>query len=111
MTPCRAKLRPVLSSIVGLALVAIGSAWTEARAQAWVGEKGSLEVGLDYNLGISDKIIDRDLELTDAGVTTHQLTLSGEYVPVPHLAVSVGLPFVAIQYTGNKTAYPHPGGG
>jgi hypothetical protein len=112
MTPCRAKLRPVLSSVLGLALVAIGSAWTEARAQAWMGDKGGLEVGLDYNLGISNKVVgDGSFQFTDAGTMTHQLTLSGEYVPVQHLAVSVGLPFVALKYIGNKTAYPHAGGG
>lgn len=110
MTPCRAKLRPVLSSVLGLALVAIGSAWTEARAQAWVDEKGTLEVGLDYNLGISNKVVGDEQDFTDAGTTTHQLTLSADYVPIPHLAVSVGLPFAALKYTGNP-AFAHPGGG
>jgi hypothetical protein len=77
-----------------------------------VGDKGALELSLDYNLGISDKIVeDKGPDFTNAGTTTHQLTLGGEYVPVTGLAVSVGLPLVLLKYTGDKTVYPHPGGG
>ena len=97
---------------VAVILMALGASSTDARAQAWVGEKGGLDLGLDYNLGISDKVIpDEGMDFIDAGTTTHQLTLGAEYVPVPRLAVNVSLPFVALKYTGNRTAYPHAGGG
>ena len=116
MRPCPAHSSVVKAclraAIPALVLVALGSVWSEARAQAWVDEKGSLDVGLDYNLGISSKVIDEEgIKYPQSGTTTHQLTLSGEYTPVPRLAVSVGLPFLLLKYTGNKTAYPHPGGG
>jgi|SRR5689334_5140789 len=100
---------------LGLAVgvVAAGSAWSAAHAQAWVGDQGSLDVSLDYNLAISNKVI-RDggqTDLPDAGTTTQEFTLGAEYVPLPKLAVGVALPFVLLKYTGNLTMYPHNGGG
>lgn len=98
--------------VVASACVALVAAGRDAHAQAWVGDKGHLEFSLGYNLGISDTVIvDEGPDGPDAGATTHEISLAGEYVPVQHLAVSVGLPLVLIEYTGNKTAYPHPGGG
>jgi hypothetical protein len=108
MRPCLA----VFSIVAALAFVALGSAWHDARAQAWVGEKGSLDLSLDYNLGISDKVVgDADIEFPNGGTTTHQFTFGAEYVPVSKLAVNVALPLVLLKYTGDKTLYPHPGGG
>lgn len=108
-------MRPSLASFTVVAawvLVAVGSTWNAAHAQAWVGDKGGLELSLDYNLGISNKVVqDKGSDLADAGTTTHQFTVGAEYVPVDRLAVTVALPFGLFQYTGNKTAYPHPGGG
>ncbi len=98
--------------VVASACVALVAAGRDARAQAWVDAKGTLEFGLDYNLGISDKVVvDKGPDAPNAGATTHEFTLAGEYVPIPHLAVDVALPLVLIKYTGDKTAYPHPGGG
>ena len=92
-----------------LGIVATGST---ARAQAWVGGKGEVDASLDYNLGISDKVVgDQNVEFPDAGTTTHQITLAAEYVPIEHLAVEASLPMGFFKYTGSKTAYPHPGGG
>jgi hypothetical protein len=110
MRACRATVK----IIVPLVLVTIGS-MREARAQAWVGDKGALDVSLDYNLGISDKVIGDGTtgpegKFIKSGTTTHQVTLGLEYVPINRLAISVSLPFVALKYTGDKTAYPHPGG-
>ena len=108
-------MRPSLASftvVAALAVILVGSTWNDAHAQAWVGDKGGLELSLDYNLGISDKVIqDKGPDLKDAGTTTHQFTLGAEYVPIDRLALNVALPLVLLQYTGNKTAYPHPGGG
>jgi hypothetical protein len=98
--------------VFALALVALGSAFRVAHAQAWVGDKGALDLSLDYNLGSSDKVF-ADVpasDFNDAGTTTHQITLGAEYVPVPRLAVGMALPFVALKYTGNPV-YVHPGGG
>lgn len=98
---------------VALVLVALGSAFRVAHAQAWVEDKGSLDLSLDYNLGLSSKVV-ADVsaaDFPDAGTTTHQISLGADYVPVEHLAIGVSLPFVALKYTGNTTAYPHPGGG
>src|SRR5688500_11018625 len=80
-----------------------------AHAQAWVGYKGSLDADLDYNLGISDKVVGSgDLDFPDSGTTSHQITLGAEYVPIDKLAVNLSLPIVFLKYTGNKTAYVHP---
>lgn len=116
MRPCPVRSSVVrtcvLAALPALALVALGSAWSEARAQAWVAEKGSLDLDLDYNLGLSNKVVgDKGITFPKAGTTTHQLTLGAEYVPIPRLAVSVGLPLALLKYTGDKMAYAHPGGG
>lgn len=98
---------------LALGLLALGSMWSTAHAQAWVGDKGSLDVNLDYNLAVSSKVI-RDggeTDLPDAGTTTQQFTLGAEYVPMRNLAVAVSLPLVLLKYTGNLTMYPHAGGG
>ncbi len=108
MRRCPASFTFVVASVC----VALASAGQHAHAQAWVDDKGSLNFSLDYNLGISDKVVvDQGADFPDAGATTHQFTLGAEYVPIEHLAVDVGLPLVLIKYTGSKTAYKHPGGG
>jgi hypothetical protein len=108
MSLSKATFRAV--TVIGF--LALGSVWSTARAQAWVGPQGSLELGLDYNFGKSDKVVgDAGLEFPNAGSTTHQETLSAEYVPIEHLAVGVSLPLASLEYTGSKTLYPHPGGG
>lgn len=108
MTPSRA----ICSTAVGFVLVALGSAWHDAHAQAWVADKGALDLSLDYNFATSDKVVgDKDIEFPDAGSRTHQFTIGAEYVPIAKLAVNVALPLALLAYTGNKTAYPHPGGG
>jgi hypothetical protein len=97
-----------------LACLTLGFAVLEstAHAQAWVGYKGSLDADFDYNLAISNKVLGSgDIEFKDGGSTSHQVTLGAEYVPIDKLAVTVSLPFVMLKYTGNKTAYAHPGGG
>ncbi len=89
----------------------VGSA-ADARAQAWVGDQGALDLSLDYNLGISDKVVaDEGPDFPDAGTTSQQFTIGAEYTPIPKLAVTVALPLVLLKYTGDKTLYPHPGGG
>jgi len=108
MTPSRA----ICSTAVVFALVASGSAWNDAHAQAWVGDRGALDVSLDYNFATSDKIVgDNDIEFPNSGTTTHQFTIGAEYVPIDKLAVTVGLPLALLKYTGDKVNYPHPGGG
>lgn len=110
MRPCLASFTIVVA--LALVLVALGSTWNDAHAQAWVGDKGALDLSLDYNLGISDKVIqDKGPDFTSAGTTAHQFTLGAEYVPVDRLAVSVGLPLVLLRYSGTLNMYPHPGGG
>jgi hypothetical protein len=107
MRPCPAKLRVAAA----LVLVALGSAGRDARAQAWVDEQGALSVNLDYNLGISDKVVSDGVSFANAGTTSHQLTLAAEYVPLRRLAVNVSLPVVMLKYTGSPTGFEHPGGG
>lgn len=120
MRPCPARF----IVIVAWVLAALGSAGSDAHAQAWVGDKGALDLSLDYNLGVSNKIvfdkaaafdIDNDGALDeaflDAGTTTHQVTLGAEYVPIRRLAVNLALPLAFFKYTGDKVAYPHTGGG
>ncbi len=98
-----------LGASIFLGVVAFSSS---AHAQAWVAPQGGLDLGLDYNFAKSDKVLgDKNIEFPDAGTTTHQETLSVEYVPLEHLALAVSLPLVSLEYTGSKTLYPHPGGG
>jgi len=108
MRPCRV----IFSVAVASVLVGFGSMWSDAHAQAWVGDTGGLDLSLDYNLGISDSVIqDKGADITNAGTTAHQFTLGAEYVPVNHLAVNVALPFELLKYTGPPGSNPHPGGG
>jgi hypothetical protein len=111
MRPCRVTFSVAVVSV----LVVFGSAWNDAHAQAWVGDKGALDLSLDYNFATSDKVVvDSGTDFTNAGTTTHQLTLAGEYIPVDRLAVNVALPFVLLKYNGTVpviAGYVHPGGG
>jgi len=109
-------MRPVIASVVvassALGLVAMSSVWNDAHAQAWVEAKGNLDVDLDYNLAMSDKIVHDSTPATpNAGTTTQELTIGAGYVPIPKLAVTASLPLVLLKYVGDKTAYPHAGGG
>jgi len=111
MRPCRVIFSVAAASV----LVAFGSAWSDAHAQAWVGDKGALDLSLDYNFATSDKVVvDKGTNFANAGTTTHQLTLGAEYVPVDRLAVNVALPFALLKYNGAIPVIPgyaHPGGG
>lgn len=100
-----------MTLVRSLVVLALALAPARALAQAWVPEKGSLDVGLDYNLGVSTKIIGDKMDFADAGSTTHQMTAIADYVPIEHLGVTVDVPAIAIRYSGSKTMYPHPGGG
>lgn len=102
-------MRPVhLAGAVALLAISV----TDAAAQAWVGPQGSLDIDLDYNLGISDTVVTDDgNDFPDAGTTTQQITLGAEYAPIPKLAVTVAIPFAMLKYTGDPNLYPHPGGG
>jgi hypothetical protein len=82
-----------------------------AHAQAWVGEKSSLEASLNYNYGFSDKVIGKDVEFPDTGTKSHQFTVNAGYVPIEKLGVDVALPFLAVKYTGDPVGAEHPGGG
>jgi hypothetical protein len=104
---------PCMLAGLVLSLAVAGSTPATAYAQAWVGEKGSLDVSLDYNLAISDKVIaDGDLpDFEDAGTTSHEFVLGGEYVILPRLGASVSLPMALLTFTGDRNAFQHPGGG
>lgn len=107
MTHRLAKTTIILTTFATLV-----SAATTAHAQAWVGDKGSLDLSLNYNLGVSSEVVaTEDLEFPDGGMTVHEFSLGAEYVPIPKLAVSVTLPLALIRYTGDKVMYPHAGGG
>jgi hypothetical protein len=82
-----------------------------AAAQAWVDDKGSLDLSFDYNLGISSKVVAGDEDFPDGGTTSHQLQLGADYVIISKLAASIQIPFLMLKYTGDKTLYTHPGGG
>lgn len=106
MTP-----RLVRLNLVAVVL-ALGATWSDAHAQAWVGDKGSLDLSLDYNFALSDKVVgDNNIEFPRGGTTTHQISLGAEYVPVPKLGVTVALPLALLKYNGDAGLYPHPGGG
>ncbi|HEY5937486.1 MAG TPA: hypothetical protein VIU61_22725 [Kofleriaceae bacterium] len=106
-------------AIFVVVLVALASAGKTAHAQgAWVGDTGALDLSLDYNLGISSKVVCDDTcgpggadEFPDGGTTTHQFTIGAEYTPIQSLAVTLSVPIVMLKYTGDKTMYMHPAGG
>ena len=110
-------MRQRLAIFVVISVVALASA--EVRAQgAWVGDTGALDLDLDYNLGISSKVVCDDVcapgnadEFVDGGTTTHQLTIGAEYTPIRALALDLSVPVVMLKYTGDQTMYPHAGGG
>ena len=106
----RRESAPNRLTLPGLAVVLLALTGT-AGAQAWVGPQGGLDVSLDYNFAVSDTVIGNgDVEFTDAGTTTHQLTLGAEYTPIEKLSVGIALPMALLKYTGSDL-YPHPGGG
>jgi opacity protein-like surface antigen len=108
MTPCLARC----NLFVAVVLAVLGAARNDAHAQAWVSERGTLDVSLDYNFAHSDKVVgDKDIEFPHGGTTTNQFTLGAEYVPIDKLAVSVGLPLALLAYNGQLGLYPHLGGG
>lgn len=101
-----------LRNVVLTSVAFVAGTAAHARAQAWVGERGELGLGLDYNFSTASKVVtDTTMEFLDAGTTGHQLTISADYIPVSKLAVSVALPVVALKYTGDQTTFVHPGGG
>lgn len=122
MRPCPARFIVIVACV----LVVLGSAGagSDVHAQAWVRDKGALDLALDYNLGVSNKIVfdkaasfdidndgANDEAFLDAGTTTHQITLGAEYVPMRRLAVNLALPLSFFKYTGDRVSYPHTGGG
>jgi hypothetical protein len=95
------------------ALAALGVAARDSHAQAWVGEPGSLDATLDFNLAMSDKVVGAGMgvEFANAGTTTQQLALRAEYTIIDRLAADITLPMVRLTYTGKLGMYPHNGGG
>lgn len=98
-----------LSAVIATLLVSIGLTGS-ARAQAWVGDQGALDLGLDYQLSVSSKVVADEMDYPDTGTTSHQILVGAEYVPIPKLAVNVALPLQMLKYTGDP-AFIHPGGG
>ncbi len=96
---------------MAISLATFALAPQAAHAQAWVSDRGSLGLDLDYNFFTSSKVVtDTTFSFPNAGTTGHQLTLGAEYTPIDKLAVSASLPMVALKYTG--MSYPHePTGG
>jgi len=112
MGKCQTALSLVLSVI---AFIAVGS--RDAAAQgAWVGDKGGLDVGLDYNFATSSKVVTDEMDFENGGVDSHTLTVSAEYTPIRSLAVNLQLPVQMLKFTGDvangvPSEYPHPGHG
>jgi hypothetical protein len=105
-------------AIFVVVIVALASAGDAHAQGAWVGDTGALDLSLDYNLGISSKVVCGDVcngdddDFLDAGTTTHQFTIGAEYAPIRALAVTLSVPIVMLKYTGDLSLYPHtPAGG
>jgi hypothetical protein len=86
--------------------VALGSA-RDAHAQAWTGEKGSLDLSLDYNYSTSSKVLGNKMDFSPDGVTTHQFMIGAEYTIIDKLALDVGVPILMLKYK-NPGMFPHP---
>ncbi|HEY4056434.1 MAG TPA: hypothetical protein VGM39_07485 [Kofleriaceae bacterium] len=96
-----------------LSLAAVGATYATASAQAWVPDKGTLGVSLNYNYSRSDKVVtDTSFSFPDAGTISHQETLALEYTPIDKLAIGASLPLLSIKYR-NPGYFQHqqpPGG-
>jgi hypothetical protein len=98
----------LLSSFLAIGLVTFALAPEQAHAQAWVSDRGTLGLDLDYNFFTSSRVVtDTTFEFEDGGTTGHQVTVGAEYTPVDKLAIGLSLPMVALKYTGDKTMYSH----
>jgi hypothetical protein len=103
----------LLSSFLAIGLVTFALAPEQAHAQAWVSDRGTLGLDLDYNFFSSSRVVtDTTFEFPDAGTRGHQVMVGAEYTPVDKLAISASLPMVALKYTGavmngQPTLYSH----
>jgi hypothetical protein len=84
-----------------------------ARAQAWVDEKGAASMDLTYQFGRAQIVVvgpDAPVQDFDRAPTrTHTLSLSGEFVPVERLGITVDIPLVAIKYLRPELDHFPPG--
>ena len=81
-----------------------------ALGQAWVSEPGSGEVGLTYQFDRSNTIVEGggDIKLSGDSVVIHGLMLAADFSPMEKLGVSVEVPMLMSQYTGEGVIFsPH----
>lgn len=79
-----------------------------AAAQAWVNPKGELSLSLRSDYQTSDGVWHGSVLVTGLPVNAFNEALNIEYVPVDHLAVSVGLNSNGVRYTGPATIPGQP---
>lgn len=79
---------------------------THATAQAWLPEKGSFALNLDYADALSKKHYLPDGEEVDVGHTLSQtMALTASYAVSDRVSLMASLPWVRTRYTGER---PHP---
>ncbi len=95
-------MHPLLVCLVGLgALLASPS---DARAQAVVGEKGSLELSLTHSYGFASRIEESNGKtFPSVFVRTQTSILSAEFVPIERLGLSVSIPLMGVIYDKEKS--------
>src|SRR6202008_1259551 len=93
---------PIASLAVAAALFA-----PAAFAQAWLPEKGSVGVSLDYTYTLNKKHYDFNGDEGDFGHTRVNVLAAGvSWSPANRVMLQFGLPLVQTQYDGS---FPHPG--
>jgi hypothetical protein len=97
-----------LASAAALAALLSGAA--AARAQAWVSDRHTLDLGLGYSFLYSGSIVDQfPTTFPGARVTNHNLTLDADYALLDRLAVSSSVTLVTVRFSGPGANYPPHG--
>jgi hypothetical protein len=85
-----------------------GPLCASVHAQAWLPEKGSLNLSVSYSNDLNEKHYLPDGSEVDVGHTrTQTLGITASYAMSDRLLVTGGIPFVTARYRGD---FPHPTG-
>jgi hypothetical protein len=94
---------------IAIASLVVAAIAADVQAQAWVGEKGGLDVDLSYQYVPSSAVVfSPDEQIEDRPTRNHIITLGTSYVPIDKLELGITLPLAMVKYTGT-TAHTRPG--
>ena len=91
-------------AVVMFSLAALGD---DVHAQAWVGDKGSLDVDFSYQYVPSSTVVSTpDLEIPNRPTRNHVMALGASYVPIEKLELGIALPLAMVKYSGMDDHFP-----